>query len=252
MQPLQQDIKKELIKHPFRNIEIVYETGKTILTAQDEELIAGYIRLHDFEHEMKTTAEKLNRESVLVNETLEELREQLKTVRATFDNSCELADKLSEPTYSVHETSLQKLAVARQQTEEELKDYHDKLLAVYETAKVIQDEINEYHDATENQAEALYEEFSGLVTDHAQNWENNTVNIVDFDRQFDQFREFTTAMESYKESLVSESESAMTNYTNLNNESTALYNVWNEFIKRTDLLAKMADLQNNATGFTEN
>jgi hypothetical protein len=59
-------------------------------------------------------------------------------------------------------------------------------------------------------------------------------------------------LESYRESLVEESESAMTNYTNLNNESTALYNVWNEFIKRIDLLTKMADLQNNATGFTEN
>jgi hypothetical protein len=252
MQPLQQDIRKDVIKHPFRNIEIIYEEGKSTLTEQDEELIEGYIHLHDFEHQMKTTAEKLNRESVSVNETLEELHEELKTVRASFDNCCKLADKLSEPTYSLQETSLQKLAIARHQTEEEIKAYHDKLLEVYEAAKRVQEEFNQYQEANENQTEGIYQKFSDLVCDHAQNWKNNTINIADFDHHFDQFREYTTALESYRESLVEESESAMTNYTNLNNESTALYNVWNEFIKRIDLLTKMADLRNNATGFTEN
>lgn len=252
MQPLQEGIKKDLIKHPFRDIEIIYEAGKTTLTAQDEALIARYVRLHDFELEMKNNIGKLYRESVSISETLQALSEELIKVRHTFDTCCKLADKLSEPSYLLEETSMEKLEKARMRTESELKDYHKKLLNIYETAKVIQEKINQYNATTENEAELLYEEFSTLVTDHSINWENNTIDTEAFDRQFNQFREYTTAMESQRETLMSECESAMDNYTNLNNETTALYNVWHEFIKRSDLLARMFDLHTKAIGFTEN
>lgn len=252
MQPLQESIKKEVIKHPLRNIEIVYEADKTTLTAQDEALIAGYVRLHDFELEMKNSAEKLHRQSVSICETLQALSEELIKVRGTFDRCRTFADKLSEPTYLFEETSLEKLEKAQRQTESELKAYHEKLLNMYETMKVMQEKINQYNETTENEVEPLYDEFSTLVTDHSANWENNSIDIAAFDRQFDQFRAYRTAVESQRENLMSECDSAMDNYTNLNNETTALYNVWHEFIKRSDLLARMSDLHTKATGFTEN
>jgi hypothetical protein len=252
MQPLQEEVKKDVITHPFRNIEIVYEAGKTTRSAQDEELITGYTGLHDFEQEMKNTAEELHRKSGSINETLKELREELAMVREKFEICCQLADKLSETSYSVEETSLEKLAYLSGECEEKLKDYYNKLIAVYERAKVVRDKINEYNENSENRSEAVYEKFTTLVMNHAVNWENNAIDIVDFDQKFDQFREYLPTTQSYREYLVEESESAMTNYTNLNNESTALYNLWNEFTKRSHLLVKMSHLKNDATGFTEN
>jgi hypothetical protein len=61
MQSLQQEIKKDIISHPFRNIEIIYEVNKTTLTPQDEELLFRYIGLHDLELRMQNTADNLCR-----------------------------------------------------------------------------------------------------------------------------------------------------------------------------------------------
>ena len=252
MHSLQKDIRKDIIKHPYRNMEIIYEAGKMMLSAQDEELIKEYTRLHDFEQKMKSTAEQLHRQSESLNETILQLDEKLLSVRASFDTCVSLADKLSQANYSLMETSVEKVAKVQEQTQEKLKDYHKDLLAIYEIAKVMQEDINQYHEFNENGTETIYEEVYTLVMNHSANWENNAINTSDFDRQFNQFRKFATMMENRREFLVAESESVMDNYNNLNNETTALYNLWNELIKRTDLLARMSDLHNKTTGFTEN
>lgn len=252
MQPLQESIKKQLIKHPFRTIEIIYEAGKTTLTAEDEALIAGFTRLHDFELELINNAQKLHQQSESVNKEILPLKEELKKVRTTFDICCTLADKLSEASYLVEETSLEKLQKARMRTERELKDYHEKLLNIYETAKVVQEKINEYNTSIDKERESKYDQFETLVLNHSINWENNTINIAKFDEQFSQFNEYSSMTERQRDTLMSECDSTMDNYTNLNNETTALYSVWNEFIKRIDLLARMSELHTKATGFTEN
>jgi hypothetical protein len=252
MQQLQENIKKDLIKHPFRNIEVIYEADKTTLSPQDEELLAAYTSLHDFELEMKNTATTLYRESVTLNESIDLLREELKRVNATFDDCRTLADKLSAANYVFEESNLEKLAQRRDHMQMELKDYHEKILSIYETAKVLQEKINQYNEVNEKKIDPEYDKFITLTSSHLANWENNSINAVVFDEQFDQFRDFRTRIESDRETLMIFCQEALTNYTNLNLETTGLYNVWNEFIKRCDLLVAMSDLNNKATGFTEN
>jgi hypothetical protein len=252
MEQLQEGIKKDIIKHPFRNIEIIYEPGKTTLTPQDEELLTAYTRLHDMELQRKNFADNIFRESATLNERIETMHEELKKVQATFDACCTLADKLSAANYLPEETSLEKLDVARAQTEEELRDYNEKILAIYQAAKVLQEKIEQNNENDENIVEVLYDEVTNLAMDHVVNWESNSINSVVFDRQFNNFKEYRSEMESHREVLISSCEEVMTNYTNLNLQTTTLYNVWNEFIKRCDLLATMSDIHNKATGFTAN
>ncbi len=251
MQQLQENIKKDIIKHPFRNIEIIYEENKTTLTAQDDELLARYISLHDLELRTQNTADDLYRKSLQINESLETLQEELKKVEVSLDVCIELADKLSEENYILEETSMNKLYVAREETLQKLSEYNPKILEAYEAAKAIQDEMNDYNANVENSSDDLYTEMSTLAMDHLTN-ESNTINPVAFDSQFDQFREYACRKESQRETQMDTCEEAMDNYTNLNLQTTTLYNVWNEFVKRYDLLIKMYVLHNNATGFTEN
>jgi len=252
MQPLEKVTKKESIKHPFRNIELTYETGKSKLTPQDEELLAGYVRLHDFELELKNTANELYQESKTANKTIEVLSEQLKKVQASFDTCCTLADKLSQTSYLVEETSLEKLELQRQQTELQLYDYNEKLLNLYKGLKELQKKINEYYKVDEETVDDLYNEFTTLSMKHLENGENNSIDSVAFDRQFDDFRDYRTIIESQRQGLTDLCEEAITNYTNLNLETSALYNCWNEFIKRNELLKTLHDLHSQATGFAQN
>lgn len=252
MQPFQEGIKKEIIKHPFKDIEIIYEDGKTTMTAQDEELLASFIRLHDFELEMKNTVEAMFQESIPINKTIEALSEELKKVQATFDICVGLADKLSDTSYIFEETSLDKLTQARGQTENELKEYHKKIQDVYEKAKVLHEKVAQYREGNEDRTEALYDECSTLAMAHMANWENNAINSVVFDEQYDKFREYRGVVETHNENKMDVCTEAMTNYSNLNLQATTLFNVWNEFVKRYSLLTTVSDLHTKATGFTEN
>lgn len=252
MQPLQEGIKKEIIKHPFKNIEIIYEEGKTTMTAQDEELLASFIRLHDYELEMKNTVDALFQESIPINKTIKALSEELKKVQATFDNCVALADKLSDTSYIFEETSLDKLTQAREQTQNEIKEYHKKIVEVYETAKVLHEKVAQYREGNEDRGDVLYDECDTLALAHITNWENNAINSVDFDEQFNKFREYRGVVETHNESKMDVCTEVMTNYSNLNLESNTLVNVWNEFTKRCALLTTVADLHTKATGFTNN
>jgi hypothetical protein len=98
----------------------------------------------------------------------------------------------------------------------------------------------------------LYDELTSLAMDHLNNSENNAIDAVAFDEQFDQFRGYATSKVEQREVLLQSCDSVLINYTNLNNQTTTLYNVWNEFIKRCDLLVAMADLHNDAMGFNIN
>jgi len=251
MQSLQQEIKKDIISHPFRNIEIIYEANKTTLTLQDEELLSRYISLHDLELRMQNTADNLCRQSLLVNETLETLQAQLKMVETSLDVCIDLADKLSEENYVMEETSMDKLYVAREETLQKLNEYNVKILEAYEATKAIQDSMNDHNANDQNATDALYSELSTLTMNHLAN-ESNAIDPVAFDSQFDQFREYACARESQREDLLNTCDDMMDNYTKLNLQTTTLYNTWNEFTKRYGLLIKIYALHNKATGFTEN
>lgn len=252
MQQSQDGVKKDIIEHPLRNIEVTYEAGKTTLTRQDKELLSTYIRLHDMELQRKNVSHELYDESVTINETIESLHTEIKNVQASFDASCALADKLSAPNYELGEASLEKLANARLQTEELLNDFSEKILAVYEATKAMQEKLNETNNNDEEEVDALFGELENVFMDHINNGKNNSINAVAFDEQFNSFREFSGVLESQREELLNECEEAMNNYTNLNLECINLFNVWKEFIKRCNLLTAMYNVHNDAVGFTDN
>jgi|GEM_PF-1970931 len=253
MQQLQEeDVKKEILKHPNGPIEVVYEPGKTTLTRQDEKLIAAYIKIKDFEQQMKETADNLYRECKPIRNTIEELVEDLKVVKESFAASVKIADKLCEPNYTFQEASLDKLNEERDKTEDLLRDYNEKILAVYSKAKVVQDKINHYNDTQENDLDPLFDEYDKICTEHMNNWQNNSINIAHFDEQFDNFKGLRSYMETGRENLVEDCSKVMSEYTMLTLETTGVFNTWNEFVKRCGLLQVLSDLHNKATGFTEN
>jgi hypothetical protein len=252
MQSSEAAVKKDIINHPFRKIEIVFEAGKTTLTPQDELLLNAYIRLHDLHLDIKNKAEELYRESLTIKQTITLLEKELEKVKATFNTGLEIADKLSAPGYNPEEVSLDKLRAARQETMSQISAYHPKILALYETVQVLSKKMTEETNSDEEKLEALYDEMSTLSLDHINNWENNSINAVVFDQQFDQFKAYASVIETHRDDLLQACDKQVTNYTLLNNQTTTLYNVWDEFLKRCDLLIAMADLHSGTMTFNVN
>ena len=252
MQNIQETIIKDVIKHATRNIEIICEPGKIAMTKQDKQLVAAYIKLHDFEMKMQKTADKLFHDSIPLNKTIETLREELMHVQSTFDACSELADKLSGVTYVSGDTSLEKLTESQVHTSKEILGYNEKIVRIYEMTEVFSKEVDKYNLANEDEMNLLYEEFSEIRTTHSVNWENNSINIVTFEDEYDRFCIYRDVQEERRVSLMDFCDKAITNYTSLNLQTTTLYNVWKEFLKRCDLLRTMADLHANALAINNN
>ena len=252
MQPSQPAIKKDIIAHPFKKIEIVFEAGKTTLTTQDELLLNTYIRLHDLHLDMKTKAEKLYRESVTINQDIALLHKELEKVNATFAICLQIADKLSAPGYNPQEASIEKMMAARKETVSQLTGYNTKIVSIYKASQALSKKMNEETDSDEEKLEALYDELTSLAMDHLKNWENNAIDAVDFDQQLNQFKDYANPTLARRDDLLQACDNVLINYTNLNNQTTTLYNVWNEFIKRCDLLVAISDLNNGAPEFNAN
>ena len=252
MQQLQETAKKDIIKHAARNIEIIYEPGKTAMTKQDEQLLAAYVKLHDFEIKMRKTADKLFRECVPLNKTIDAVREELLQVQDTFNNCSELADKLSEATYVSDEATLEKLTESQVNTSKEILNYNEKIVGIYEMTEVLSKEVYAYNLANEDEVNLLYEEFSEIRTAHSGNWEHNSINIVTFEDEYDRFLSYRGVQEEHRASLMDFCDEAIVNYTTLNQQTTTLYNVWKEFLKRCNLLRAMAELHANALSISNN
>lgn len=245
-------IKKDIITHAARKIEVTYEPGKTVMTQQDGELLDAYTRLHDFEFEMLQTANKLYHESVPAGKKIDMLHGELSKAKIAFNECCQLADKLSAMSYDRDETNLKKLAKCQEQTGEELIAYSDSLQEVYETVKELSEKVNKYHEENEDVANALYEKFSAIRTAHSVNWQDNAINIVAFEDEYDRFYSYRTVSEERRESLMDFCNKTLNSYSTLNLQTTALYDVWKEFLKRSDLLKVVAGLHSQQTGFTNN
>lgn len=252
MQPLQEGIKKDIITHPNGEIEVIYEAGKTTLTAQDEALLAAFLKLNDFELELKETSDSLYKDSVSIRRTVKELRVELKCTRQYFDTACKLADKLSAPSFVFEETSLEAVEESREDIQEQLSLYNDKLLALYDSVKLVQERLNEYYEVNQHGYDPLFEAYEEIAAEHIENWQENSINTVYFDKQFDKFREFISFKEKNRDVLIDESRDIMIDYGSLTLETKALYDAWNEFTKRCDLLAAISDLHTKLSGFAEN
>ena len=252
MEHLQEEIKKEIIRHSARNIEIEYEAGKIALTRQDEEFLAAYIELHDCEFNLYQTADKLYNEFKPVNKTLDLLRDELTKAEATFNNCCTLADELSDARYNVEETRLKKLSESQMQTEKELVDYSEKISTVYQTLQKLGAEITKYNEANEDGINAIYDKFSSIRTAHSVNWEINTINIAAFEDEFEKFHSYKSVYERRRESFIEFCDSTLNNYSKLNQQTTNLYNLWKEFLKRCKLLRTVADLRSQTIIISNN
>jgi hypothetical protein len=252
MEQLQVEIKKDIIEHATRNIEIIYEPNKTSLTKQDEQLLAAYIQLHDFELNLQKTLDGLFHECIPVRKMIELLEEERIKLQATFDVCCSLADKLGDTSYIFDETNLEKLTESQKETSNGILEYNGKLLKVYETIKDISSRVDIYNEASEDGLNAVYDEYSKIHLAHSINWENNSINIVAYENEYENFLNYRSVKEEHRRTLWDYCDSTINSYTNLNLQTTSLYNVWNEFVKRCNLLRATAELHTGALAISNN
>jgi hypothetical protein len=252
MQQLESTEKKDIIEHAARKIVIIYEPGKTTLTAQDEQLLNAYLRLHDFEEKLMATANELFRDFGPVSKKINNLKEELKNVQATFDECLLLADKLCAVNYETDEASLEELGKNQEQASKVIFAYNEEIMKVYKKTESLSKRVEQYNEASEDEANSLYDEFSKISTDHSINWQNNAIDIAAFEDEYEDFDSYRTVSEKRRESLMNFCDATSNDYVTLGLQTNSLYAVWKEFLKRCQLLRSTAELHTAALRFTNN
>jgi len=222
------------------------------MTEQDKQFVEVYIKLHDFDAELSQIANKLFHDYSPLNKEIDELRKEMLVVNDTFLACRKLADKLSEPNYDPSDTNLDKLTREQEKTSEQLIPYSDKLTDVYNIIKDLSDKMNAFYEKDEDDVNTLYDEFSSIQTAHSRNWQNNGIDILAFENEFANFHSHRDVHAKRRDTLLDFCDKTLNNYATLNLESTAIFDVWAEFLKRCQLIRAIAALQQQAIGFTQN
>jgi hypothetical protein len=252
MQQLESTQKKDIIDHAARKIVIIYEPGKTTFTAQDDLLLNAYLRLHDFDEKLMATANELFRDFGPVRKKMDKLDEELKKVQAAFDECILIADKLCAFNHEPDEASLEKLAKSQEQASREIFAYDKEIIEVYNNIKNLSKRVTQYNEASEDELNNLYDDFSKISMDHSVNWQNNAIDIAAFEDEYEDFDSYRTGNEKRRETLMEFCDNTSNAYAILGLQTNSLYTVWKEFLKRCQLLRSTAALHAAAMRFTNN
>ncbi len=190
-----EETKKIVYKHQCREIKITYMPGKIAPTELDEQFLAAYLKLHDYQWKMNEFADRLYKAFLGINKRIDALREQLAKVTATFNEARAIADKLSADSYIVTEANMESLTESQAKTYEEIQAYHATMLEVYEGQKPQEEALNEYIEADEEEANKVYQQFNDLNYKHSADYINNAIDIVAFENEHEMFYAYTRVHE---------------------------------------------------------
>ena len=121
-----------------------------------------------------------------------------------------------------------------------LTEYHPKLMALTPQIDLIAAFINKYTQLDEDHT--LWDEFSEIESRHFKDWENNSIDIVTFDRAMEFFRAYVSVHSNSNSSIYRMLDGYVLDYNKLMLHTEMQYAIWEEFSKRVDLLNKMVKI----------
>jgi len=225
---------QKLIEHKLRKIE--FEYSDTIpWTEQDEALLNSFVAVHDYELQRKQTGRELIKKYSERNKQIEYAREELNRLKEKFAATRLLADHLLED-------------IALQKTQEVEKFYaevyavNDAIAAYDKIMRPIGDDAldKEKEKFFDEQNEiAAWEAFDEINLTHSQHYETNAIDIVSFDKADEQFKTYLRVVRDSNNSAMDYMNRVINNYNTLMLETELQYKLFEEFIKRVELLKKI-------------
>jgi hypothetical protein len=234
-------------QHAMRRIELTYMPGVTVLTKEDEQLLEKYLQLHDFEYNLLKKAESLFEVFYPLEKKITDLKEGLTKIKKRLDEAIEMADKLSGNFYVPDETNLDKIREHNDVTIEELKVYNEQHINLYNEIKCQQEKLNNCIYESNEVSDNMYEEHSAASDVHNQHYLINTIDIVSLDSDLEDFRLIQNINEKRRITFMDLCDDILVAYNDFNLETNTLYGVWNEFLKRCELMQVVSNLRSSQT-----
>jgi len=118
-----------------------------------------------------------------------------------------------------------------------LTEYHPKLTALETSVNSVVEFINKYIELDEDYT--LWEKLSEVESRHFKDYENNSIDIVSYDRAKEFFQSYVSVHSTSNNSIYRMLDGYVLDYNKLMLQTEMQYAIWEELTKRVDLLNKM-------------
>lgn len=227
----------KIFEHSTRNISFSVDELKA-WTEEDEQLVFSYLKIHDREQYLTDRGKLLDAERNRINAIIEQTREALSGVEIQIKDISKLADTFS---------------LVHPKKEEKAKEILGETVKVSETINAYQQlfiesekniaELDEANTVFIDEIEdiTLWDEYGTVKHAHFKNYENNSIDIVSFDREDDLFRGYASFHKQRHHDVFERVNECIRNYNALLSETKTQYGMWEEYLKRIVLIRAIAE-----------
>ncbi len=242
-------MKTKNLSHPLRPVTIQYDEAIT-WTAEDEQLVQAYLKVHQHEWEMQ----EANRNLV---QAFSNARAKMKVVRTEL---IALTEKLKQFRTEADE-AFDKLVLHNFQIEDIFIPMAEKMMKEIKAYQaLIEDARNEFdvaHTPFQHYLEQYYDnqvwsEFSTINSKHIQNYAINSIDICLFDKESEKFKGWNSMNKGVQERQVDIINKTIDELNTLQLETTIQYTVWGEILKRFEWARLMQSKEKQFTLLNSN
>ena len=88
-----------------------------------------------------------------------------------------------------------------------------------------------------------WKKFSAIERKHSKNYKINSINICEFDAEKERFHTYRSVHKDHSDGVSRMQDGYVLDYNTLMLQTEMEYGIWNEFVKRLDLLTKMVKVK---------
>ena len=212
-------------------------------TDQDETLEQTYLKLVKSEVDLHAMLYKSIMEYAPIDKEVKSVREFLMLVKDLAKEARDEADNLMLTFMSAEEDDYDRdiLTEKVQNAEKAFAEYHVKLSHLEPSIHKVSAFVNKYNELSEEYS--LWEELSDIELIHSQNYATNSIDVCTFDDETERFRTYVSVHKDHSDGISRMQDGYVSDYNTLMLQTEMEYGIWNEFVKRLDLLTKMVKVK---------
>ena len=225
----------KVFEHKLRQINITYGYNDNAWTDEDEELVQSLLKAYDLQLELDEKVKNIftdfcaaNRRITTCREELVTLTEKINTVIATAD---EYMEKIGFPRPATFDEFLQnviELGVA-------VTGFDPPFRTLDKDMDVLLERMNEWTEYTNHEFDED-DDFTIAKSEHFDNYENNSIDIVKFDSEEEMLEACVSVHNDSRRNKMDHCNEIFADYNCLVLEVTVQYERWKEFSQRLILL----------------
>lgn len=221
------------IEHRLGTFAFDYDESKP-WTDDDELMLNRYIEVLDAEVEVNEKTNQVFKLYAEHNKNVEAFRASLLPIKEQLLSAQRASDHVLD------NIVLQK-PNAYQNWRDQINSTHAVITKIDSDLEILVQEretvLTPYNQIIqEEESEQKWDQFAQIQNKHYQNYENNSIDILCFDREDQKMRGTITFHNHYNKDLLNYCEKTIQSYNTLMIEIDRIYRIWEEHVKRVHLI----------------